>query len=269
MAYTFCSSVASVTEVHGTRRESASLGSWTASVQLRCPWSSRYTAMDDLTIRWYQNPWPYGSGIYPTSVQISAELGQYTQSGQGMDYEFALLDVDYGIPGQGNDMPSPSDPNELYSETIEPSSDFLKLDHKRFQWGTGAAAQSKDLTPDEAPGRQVKGMRFVRTIYQVAFIPTNILDVYDTCNDRAYYSRILGITFDVETLLLGAPKISRTVTSLGAEAWNVQLWWEHKPQGWNTFYRHSSNDYEDIYYRGTSTRYTPVPIVDQRPFLPG
>lgn len=256
-------------EVHGSRREQFSYSSQSASVQLRCAWSDVYDLAEDL-LDGFGRPYPYMSNLYVRDVTIEPEKGQYTESSQGMVYEFGLVTVQYGVSGMsgGGDQPDPGDPLELASETIEPTSTFLTLNPGFFRW-SGAVAPNDALTQDEAPGAMIKGLLLSRTLFRITSIPAKVLDVGGTINDRPYTSRITGLTFDAQTLLCNPPKLSRSITTAGVGAWTVACSWEHKPEGWNWFYRGSVDAYTQLVLRSTGNIVEIYKPFDQRPFLPG
>ena len=256
-------SAVSCQECHGSRVETLNFGSPSARVDLYVNWTDRWSLANDILGN--RRPFPYNTLLYPTEVSMRPEPGQYTGDGQGMTYERGIVSVSYGVPGGdggGSDQPDPNDPTELAAESIEPSISFLTLDPKRFTWSVGTP-----LRPDEAPGKKLITMKIVRTIYQVLQLPENIKTIAGTVNDRLYHSRLLDLDFETETLLCGAPQLSRSITTQGAGAWTVKLEWEYKPETWNKFWHYETKLFEEIWY--DEAPYKVYEPVDQRPLLPG
>src|SRR5687767_8762176 len=114
-----------------------------ASVQLKCLWTNRHALVADVCGN--RRAWPWGA---PGPVPLAATAGivpfgqPLAPSGQMYVPEEALVTVNYttAIVEQG-------------SESIEPTAEFITLDHKRFRWGSGSGAL---LQEDEAPGRLVR-----------------------------------------------------------------------------------------------------------------
>lgn len=264
MAYSF--SLVECYEVHGTAKENKTLDDWTASVQLRTPWAKRHLLMDDILGNQRRWPyWPYagGIGLYPRNAALAVPATDFTSSGQGMDYEFANINVNYGIPGK-TDQPDPSNPVDLASESLEPTSEFITEDYRLFKW----KYDGQPLTEGEEPGRLIRGLRLVRTIFKVATLNANILTLPGTVNDAEWTSPLLGLTFAAETLLFVPPQLSRTITTAGASAWNLRLGWEYKPNGWNKWWRQELQDYDTIVAIRDGTDYEPYTPTSQSPWLP-
>lgn len=256
-------------EVHGTRVESHGFENQTASVDLRFAWADRYALASDLLQsggRFY----PYSTHLSCRTVGIRPEAGQYTADGQGMVYEYGIASVQYGALSPLGGSADPSDPTQLVAETIDQTTSFITLDHQRFLWADGTA-----LKQDEAPGKLLRTIQITRQLFQVAFIPVSILSVAGTVNIAAYNSALTGLTFGIGTLLCGAPKMTRTISTDGVSAWTLTMTWEYQPNTWNKYYRYNTNDWQAIYTRDPSPPYGPLssyssyPPMDQRPFLPG
>ena len=253
-------------EVHGSREESHGFENQTASVDLRIAWADRYALCSDL-LRSGGRAYPYSNYLYARTVGIKPEAGQYTEDGQGMVYEFGIASVQYSALSAKAAEKDPDDPTQLVSETIEPTASFITLDFKKFVWQI--AAPGVDLVPDEAPTKLMKGSLLSRVLYEVRNLNPLIITIAGNINSRRYFSRSLGIPFEIGTLLCNAPKLTRTITTDGVSAWTVALSWEHKPEGWNKFWRAASAQYETIQVRATGATYNCYPSMDFRPFLPG
>lgn len=212
-------------------------GGINAQVTLRCDWEDRFALMQDiLTVSkdypqsgFNVNPQAYACACRPAE-------GKATSVGQINYYEYALVTVSYSTKIK-----------DLVSESIEPTVEFLTLDHKRFRWG---AADGDVLLEGEAPGMQMRGMNIVRTLYAIQQVPAAVLTSMGKSNDAAYTSQLLGLTFDTETLLYHPPNLSRVITSAGTEGFTLTMKFQYKPETWNKYWRAKTQTYEKIYLAG-------------------
>lgn len=221
----------------GTAQESAALeGGVTASVTLRCAYSDRFILANDLLSN--LRPWPKTTLATPPRAQTAAirPAGDAVASSQGLTYEHALITVTYG-----NKIV------DLVSESLEPVTDFITLDHHDFRWGS---ATGEPVLEREAPGKLRRFINLVRTYYNLSSVPAGVLDLPGTCNDTEYVSPFLGITFAPETLMLGDPQLSQTITTAGSKGFNLTLKWTYNKDGWNKFWRSKDEDFVEMYHVG-------------------
>lgn len=221
-------------EEHGSVSESFKLGEWTAEVTLRVAWNLRYALVNDLLSN--KRPFPHGSySVLPQAhaAVITPFPGAGATSGQGLDYEDALVKVSYS-----------SKAKDLISEELEPTVQFRKEDYKRFRWG---AADGDPLVEAEAPGTLVRGLNIVRTYYQLTTIHTDFLTLIGSCNNAIYSSVLLGLTFAAETLLYHPPVVSRTITTAGSDGYTLKAKYTYKAGGWNHYWRQKTQSFEQIY----------------------
>lgn len=275
MTITYSTAVADVAEEHATHDESFGLERTTAKAVLRVAWADRYTLVDDIVGN--SRVWPYALeagriGPRATTAGIMPCPGSYVESGQGMIYTDALVTVNYDSnvgTGGGSSQGSDSDPQDpetenLFAEEIEPTAEFITLDHKRFRWG----AQNGDpLLEQEAPGKLVKGLNLVRTFYKVPPpLPIQILDAVGGVNASGESAPILGLSFDKETLLYQPPNLSRTIKTDGTGfAFTIKMKYSYKPQGWNKFWRSKTQEMEEIYDFETGIVVKNYPLVNFGP----
>lgn len=237
-------------EEHGTASEDYSIkDAPSASVKLRCAWADRYALVQDLLS--YQRPWPYWPGLDYVPLANVCKIEPFpsaaVQNGQGMDYEDALITVTYSTLAM-----------DLVSEELEPTVEFMQLDHRQFCWG---APDGPPLTAQEAPGVQQRGMNLVRTRYLVVEIPPAVLLTYGCCNASFYTSPILGLTFNPQTLLYMPPHTARTIRSDGTDGWTVTMKFVVKPQGWNVYWNAKLQEWSPIFVRG-GLPYFNYPLAD-------
>lgn len=251
-------------EVHDEpQNESPSLDNWQTQVTLSCAWNQRYNLIADVLGN--RRVWPYFSGANAPRA-LSATMSPRSVTGtkvpgspQLLVYEKARVRFTYGQIQVGPTNPQPGElAYDAISETMEPTVEFMNLDHKLFKWGS---ATGTPLLRDESPGRQVARMKIVRTYYGLPSIPSEILTLLGKCNDSAVSSQLLGLTFPAQTLLVGSPRPTRNIKSDGTYVFTLTTSFSYKQEGWNKFYRSDTNDYESIYDKdGIVEPYPPTNI---------
>jgi hypothetical protein len=263
-------------EVHDTRTEEYDVdGQPRASVTLRCAASDAKALINDLIRNRYSRMWPHRDNMFPKSCRLRFEPGQYTQDGQSMDYEYALVEVTYGVDEEGGSSDGGGGGGsewEVASEVIEPTTQFVTFDPVFFQWNQLTGADADPVKPGEEAGYQLKRMKLIRIARNIQYIPFALFQLMGTVNDRVWNSRYLGTSFPAETLLFAAPTFTRSLTNIGTQGWIVQLIYEVNWYGWNEFLRASASvtpGFYPIYTKSDLTQpYKPYPLMDHRPFLP-
>lgn len=236
-------------EMHGTALVSFADDKLSASVQLKCPWEDRYGILNTMLLT--PSEWPYlpGEGLYAKTGSIAPFLGEGIKidgSPSGLDYELALLNVNF----ETFDVPEGEGPGELYSESIEPTAEFLTIPHTGFRWGSGVG---EELKAEEAPGRLEVGLDYVVSWQKVQTIPATALTLIGCVNNANVTSPSLGLTFATGTLLFNPPKISRSVKLGGISYFTMQIRLTYRRNGWNWFWRAESGAFEQIYPEGSGT----------------
>lgn len=226
-----------------------------AQVTLRCFWADRFLLMADLLSGGgggSPRVWPNGGFVIPPKAASCASkpfAANYIEVGQQCLYEFALVTVNYSHKIV-----------DLISESLEPTAEFVTVDNKQFRW---TDAFGPVLLEGEAPGVLIKSCNLVRTMYNMPSLPTNMLDLVGKSNNAIYISALLGVSFQVETLLFQPPTMSRTFTTTGTSGWTLQIKFAHKPQGWNKFWRAAKNNgaggWDQIWHINGLVVYKPYP----------
>lgn len=219
-----------------------------ATVTLRCAWADRFLLMEDIMGR----VWPHASGAWANKASSVPDKSNYVEVGQSADYVHALVTVNYGTKVK-----------DLFSESLEPTAEFVTGDHKGFRW---SAVNGDPLLEGEAPGYLRKGLNLVRTLYQLAAIPASTLTCVGKSNSAAYVSGMLGLTFAAQTLLFQPPTMNRTFKTTGTEGWTLQTKFAYKPETWNKFFRSKTNSWETI-VNVDGTTYIPYPPASFADFL--
>ena len=249
------------TEQAGSPNESFGEDEFTASRTLICPWSQRHTLLCDLIST--QELYPYNSpGVRARAVSGTAKpFGTLQLDAGGTNvtaYEKALVTVNYSTKsGDENDA------QDLISESLEPNIEFLTCDHNEFCWGSASGDKLKE---NEAPGRQVRSLDYVFTIYNMPSIPAAVLGLCGCVNNAPVTAQLLGLTFPTETLLYTPPQLSRTITTDGTGGWQMQFRFSYRPNGWNKYWRHKTQTWERIYLASGGTYYN-YPLGDFTPLL--
>ena len=239
-------------EEHGTATETRTLEDWTASVVVRCDWANRHSLVADVLGN--RREWPHAAnGPVAQTATINPAPTRYGVTGQCINYIDALVTINYG-----------TEKKDLISESLEPTAEFITLDYKRFRWG---AANGTPLIEGEAPGKLVRGLSLVRTMYEVpAPLPISLIELPGSVNDANYTSTLLGLTFPTETLLYQPPNLSRTITTAGTDGFTLTLKFMYKKEGWNKFWRHETQQYERI-FMVDGGQYDNYPLDDFSDFL--
>jgi hypothetical protein len=247
-----------VCEVQGSIREDFGEEDITCSVTLQCAWDIRHAVVEDIVGNYML--WPHMLGFarapYAQTAGIVPLDSKGVTSGQSITYEDALITVNYGF-GDGED------PEDLFSESLEPTAEFITLDYKKFSWindtddGPGDA-----LLEGEAPGKLLRGMNLVRTVFKVTSLPPALLTCFGCVNAATYVSGVLGFTFNEETLLYNPPTTDRTINTAGTDGWNIQLRFGIKPEGWNKFWRSKTQTWEVMWDNEAEQEYKSYPTGD-------
>ena len=180
------------------------------------------------------------AGLPPNNVQ-------YIESGA------AVVTIKYDVKG-----PQQKNGNQLYSESLEGTAEFMTLDPSGFSWGSSGGTPLKD---GEAPGRLARGLDYILTLYSCPRIPSATFDLMECVNSGPVMAPMLGMTFAKETLLYNPPSLSRKVTADGTEGWDITYRFTYRAAGWNVFWRASTGAYEAMYVTG-GTKYKNYPTAN-------
>jgi hypothetical protein len=240
-------SVASAVEANGSQSEDYDYdnNSATASVTLKVPAADRHAVVNDVLGHGYL--WPHGSSpaiASRASIKPDANSRGTAVSGNtGIVHDEYLVTIYYTTKQpQGGQQTDPIT-GDVFSEELEPTIEHMKLDYKSFRWESGAR-----LKENEAPVRRHEGFNLVRTIYNMhPPLPLALLDIQGCCNQNAYFSPTLGLSFAEETLLAASPKISRKFSlGTGFSGINLSLKFSYrKHPGWNKFWNPDKPDLDD------------------------
>lgn len=166
-------------------------------------------------------------------------------------YEKARFTVNYGPPDAGEAI-------DATSESLEPSAEFITLDHKGLVWG---ADDGPPLKEAEAPGKLIRTFDYVKTFFGLEELPTSMLTYVGSCNEFEVTAVSLGLTFPAQTLLFNPPTASRTTNSEGEGKWDLTYRLTYRPDTWNKFWRQESDDFDEIWHAG-GTQYFNFPLID-------
>lgn len=224
-------------EEYNTRDEQYTENGFNAKVTLRCAYANRHALVQDMLF--ISRPAWGGAliGAYPTTASIALAGEGQSADGLSFTYSESLVTVTFSSAAE----------QQLISESLEPTAEFQVLDHTMFRWDS---ANGDLLDESEAPGRLIRGLNLVRTLYKVPSIPGSVLGAVGGVNNTAYSSGLLGLTFDAETLLYTPPTMNRTITTTGTQGWDITLKFRYQPEGWNRFWRASKMQYQKIYIAG-------------------
>ena len=238
---------------------------WVAHLTYQCDWVDRIQlAIDKLTANGgLGETYPHNTlhNARACSAKIRPASGQmYTVAGTLAQYEHAHVTITYKTPGRNQDQ-QPETSN-LINETLEGHAQGLTLDYRKFGWFGPKDTKGVWLTQDEAPFKIVRDLDYCVSVHNVINLPTQILQLSGTVNDSTIFSPTLQLSFPPETLLFADPVLTRKYSlDQGQGSWtvsyrfNIQFNYDNSntPQGWNSFWRADTGQYERIYQNmGTS-----------------
>lgn len=218
----------------------------TAQVGLKALWSQRHGIMNNILAN--AKVWPYhtNGNVFAVSGSISPFEEKADQDGSGLIYPSATLVVNFETLTKSN---NPQNPDvTIFSESLEPTAEFLTVPYKDFKWGS---ITGKDLKKEEAPGRLEIGLDYVVTFYNMKVIPSAVLTLIGAVNNGPVTSASLGgLTFASETLLFNPPKIVRNVTAVAAQnRYTITLRFTYRRNGWNQFWRAETGTFSRIFHK--------------------
>jgi len=221
------------TEQGGSPEESWSGGASQTSRTILCAWEDRYEVRDEFLGTAYNSG---GGTLYCESVNISPFGGSRKDGDTSFcTYEKARVTLNYkSISGAEQGSPG----GTLYSESLEPVTEYLTMPSAAFQWHDDTVLTGVVPIDDmEAPAMRVFSGNYKITYYNLASVPTSILSLADCVNDAAITARSIGLTFGQHTLLLQLPVTSRSVKIGSANRWQVDLTLTYRAATWYKYPR--------------------------------
>ena len=237
------------TEIKDSPRETIRANNNTATRVFEVAWADRitfakqmtgFTTQDvsgTVTIVYIYEPHKYPDSsiknLYAKEANI-AGLGVVTDDTAFTTQTVAKFDnaqvtISYETP----EYPQGTDVGTVYvSESLEPATEFLTMRTDGLGYSDGVP-----LDEGEAPGYLIRMVDWVYTIHELNAVPAEVLTLPGSVNSSKIFSKSLGLTFPVGTLLFGNPSLDRQHTADGATAWTVTFRLTYRPNGWNFFPR--------------------------------
>jgi hypothetical protein len=229
---------------------------------VRCDWADRYTVA-----AYFLESVP-GGMLYPHNLALGAHArragikpaeGLLGNDGTGLAvYEHAEVTIGFNI-GQGPET------ENLISESLEPTVEFLTQDYRKFRWDS---ANGDPIQAEEAPGKLIRGLKYVITLYDRTSIPTDCIDLPGSVNQDEVTAQLLGMTFPAETLLFEGCKLQRKFKTDGTGLWNVTLTFAYRTNGWNQFWRAGASQYESLHLASDGSVWNSYPPASFDNLLP-
>jgi hypothetical protein len=229
---------------------------------VRCDWADRYTVA-----AYFLTSEP-GGVVYPHNLALAARArraaikpaeGLLGNDGTGLAvYEHAEVTVVFNI-GQGPET------QNLISESLEPTVEFLTQDYRKFRWDSGSG---DPIQEEEAPGKLVRGLKYVITLYDRTSIPGDCIDLPGSVNQDQVTAQLLGMTFPAQTLLFEGCNLQRKFKTDGTGLWNVTLSFAYRTSGWNQFWRAATSQYESLYLASDGSAWDSYPPASFDNLLP-
>jgi hypothetical protein len=222
-----------------------------ASVTLLCNWANRDNVVVDLLGNARKYPRFTDSQARAKSVSIIPFGGFGINDGSLVVPDHAQLTIGYGLFAEESG-------EEIISESIEPSAEFLTQPYKDFRWGS---AGGDELQPEEAPGKLIIGFDYVQTRYNLSALPTTVLQP-GMVNNGIATATLLGLIFPIETLLYVNSLPQRTITTAGSAKWTMTSRFSYRQNTWNKFWRAKSQAWEEMYTYPAGVLYKNYPLGD-------
>lgn len=243
-------------EMHGSPNEAMTrFGVFTATRRLRCDWSTRLADMQTL-VTWPGHVYPHRAGVFALSASALPAPGEQKGSGVEASYDEAILTVNYSSPAPGEPRQSSDGGGAteiIFSETIEPTTEFLTLDSEGFTW-----LDNTPLGDKIRLGRLECGFSYVFTRHNWDASADDFvyaLSLVGLTNEVSVDARTLGLIFSPETLLVLDPSFSQSWDEQGNAKMSVTFRLAYKGKsspadgskgGWNQYWRADTGDYDQV-----------------------
>ena len=245
-----------VSEEEGSYDEGITIDDWTPSVTLRCPWENRYDLVNVLNGARWPNALNNNGAPRATGFQIEGDgkPGDLVNSDtQVYSYIDALVTVSYEQVTVSTD-PDPDTPFDFYTETIEPTIEYLRFPHQLLFWpapappagGIGPVGRPTPLSPEQTPGFPVYRERYTRTYIGITGIPAAFTDLQNHINTNPIPSPLLGITYPPRTILYGNRRISYNLKTDGTQSANLSLDFTYRQETWRKYWNFELQDFLEI-----------------------
>jgi len=236
-------------EEQGSPQEQWTETGLNATVVLRTNWADRHLIMADIlnSYKGYPNvlaangnyiSFAANGSIAPApSRSDAAVVGQ-----QSLGYEQALLTISY-VPSGSLQPAGGGDPTEVYSESFEPSAEFITLNARNIYWKPDQTQRVEKGTVSKL----VLSFDYVQTRFRLSSIPNATLTLPGKVNQAAVFSSLLNKNYPPETLLYNAPTLSRQINSLGEGLWTMNTRYSYRENTWNKYWRPDAGEWTSMY----------------------
>jgi len=246
-----------VSEEENSYGESIGTDQWSPSVTLRCLFENRYA----LITRMRGRTWPHATGTFrPIATGFSIEGSGVPRGGgtntdtQLFTYTHALVTCNYEQVAGGNNT-NPNAAFEFFTETIEPTIEYLRLPHHELFFpgitpsggAAGPTGPPRPLSPEQTPGLPVYRERYMRTYVGISlplFGPFTSLQ--NRINTNAVASPLLGVTYDPLTVLYGNRRVGYSLRTDGSQSANLSLEFTYRQETWRKYWDFDQQDFLEI-----------------------
>lgn len=259
------------TELDGSPVESRDhRGRLVATRMFECDWADRLTILNDLIAAGgEQYPYSGGSPIFCLGVKCDPfESGPIVDANGLNTYQKVKITAEYGTRESRVTQPHPDNPTQLFSESWDPSIEFLTVDYRKFKWATSyqvpvsfdpttgdvtAWKPSFELTADQAPGFQLHGAVYTYTRHNMTTVPTELQDLEGSINQYFVRTVTFGRTLPAQSCLMLPCPIEVAWFSAPGGGWPIprvsvsfRMHFRNIPS-WNKFFRPDLYDGSDIF----------------------
>jgi hypothetical protein len=254
------SGLSAVAEAFSEKEEWDLIQPPTADVKLRVPWSQRHLVVSAVA----GMQWPYLSSVPLYCVHAGVSTIPNTRclnDGYGNQYAEAFVDLHF-------------DPFSTFTESIKTNGEMLKVPRVGTLFNSSGDTQFMllawkeeseavlpytSVTPEEAPSKIITGIDYEVAFEELDLIPDEVLTLVDCCNADPVTTINLGLTFEAETLILLSSDAKHTVNIDGSVKNSLNLKFGWRKNGWNRYWRATTQSWEYQYVIPIAATDLPVP----------
>lgn len=214
---------------------------WDCTVDLVVPWDLRDEILNEIVgnNKLYPHLWGRSDAYAQSggSKPYQGQIAGYSGATDASAYVAAHLTIKYGRTHDNKNQKQGQNGVELFSESLNFTDQHLTLEPINYKWShNGAQLNMPGPLTDQQVVLLVKGYEYTQTRYNQAAVPPQCFSWLGTCNKQSYTSPTWGIVMPAETMLFGAPNVTRKVVKDGENRFTITYKITGKYPGWNWFY---------------------------------
>lgn len=233
-------------ELEGSPSEERTRDGFSATRRLKCAWADRGTLRDEL-LTFPGHEYPHTNILAMCTGVSSAPFGKHGQGAADGATGFlsapaeAILTCRYESYrtniAQRNPNPTVPGAVEMISEDMEPTVEGAAL-WKPPGWElTYDVARALKVPEGAEPSIPMYKEKYTFTRHHLNVPPNTLGELLLHCNQQPLETRLLGMTFEPETLLFMGVRINVVSDSTGTRKFTANYNFHYQPNGWNRFPR--------------------------------